>query len=515
MSLSAWELLSKAREQAWAGHHAEMVQTCQTCVNTAQGQTPIIQEVGRLLLQFGSLENARKCFDLIKRKDPTDLTARLHLANIKFESGDIQGFRSDIQALLETHPEHPVLQRNYLMGLEYDPEISQTERLHAAKFWGEALSSFAPPSRPTPATAVNRPLRVGYVSGDFCRHTVGLFLRGVVEHHDPQTVDCFCYSNTPKIDAVSEHFIRRSQWRDITQLSDSAVARQIYADRIDVLIDLSGHSAGSRLSVFALRPAPLQVAWLGYFATTGLPAMDAIILDPWHAPMGMETQFTEAVVHLPKIRFCFQPLPGTPLLSRIPPCLQKGYVTFGSFNNTSKLNPTVLSLWAEILRRVPDSRLLLKWRTLADQSFKKRMLNFFALRGIAQERIILRPASFHADMLMEYSDVDIALDPFPFSGGITSCETLWMGVPLITLPQDRMVSRQTAAILSVLGLFPYIANSEADYIALASHVAQDTEALTKFRHTIRDTMAGSPLMQVDSFTRDFENTLVALYQKKC
>jgi len=236
--------------------------------------------------------------------------------------------------------------------------------------------------------------------------------------------------------------------------------------------------------VFAHRPAPVLVSWLGYFATTGLPYIDAVLLDEWHAPAGMEKYFVEPIIRLPLGRFCYQPVPFAPDIAPLP-CLKNGYITFGSFNNTAKLNAGVFDLWARVLASVPDSRLVLKWRTFNDDEFKRSTRDAFVQRGISPDRVELRGPSFHFDLLKEYGDIDISLDPFPFTGGLTSCEALWMGVPVVTWPQSRVVSRQTHAFLSAIGLPELSAKDARDYIRIATELAKDRERLKTLHQTLR------------------------------
>ena len=320
----------------------------------------------------------------------------------------------------------------------------------------------------------------------------------------------FAYSSGSVSDWVSDAIRAACTWRDVSGLDDAALATLIRQDQIDVLIDLSGHTAGSRLTVFAHRPAPVQVAWLGYFATTGLRYIDAVLLDEWHAPAGTQAQFAEPIVQLPGGRMCYQPVPWAPAVAPAP-CLQTGYITFGSFNNTGKLNAGVFDVWSQVLAAVPLSRLVLKWRSLADETLCGSIRAAFADRGIDPSRIELRPASFHADVLLQYADIDIALDPFPFTGGMTSCESLWMGVPVITWPQSRVVSRQTFALLNQIGLPELAAKDAEDYVRVAVELANNSQRLMNLRQTLRQRMQASPLCEVAGFTQNLEETIVNLY----
>jgi len=254
------------------------------------------------------------------------------------------------------------------------------------------------------------------------------------------------------------------------------------------------------------------VSWLGYFATTGLSCMDAVLLDEWHAPPGTEAQFVEPIVRVPAGRFCYQPVPWMPAVSSAPTFTQ-GHITFGCFNNTAKLNDGVFDVWARVLAAVPNARLVLKWRTLVDETLCSYIRAAFARRGIDPQRLELRPASFHVDVLKEYADIDIALDPFPFTGGLTSCEALWMGVTVVTWPQSRVVSRQTFAFLSAIGLPKLAAQDAESYVRIAVELATDRERLAALRNEMRPRMQASPLMDVPGFTRQLEQCLIDLYQE--
>ncbi|PPQ32068.1 O-linked N-acetylglucosamine transferase family protein [Rhodopila globiformis] len=241
--------------------------------------------------------------------------------------------------------------------------------------------------------------------------------------------------------------------------------------------------------------------------------MDAVLLDDWHAPPGTEAQFVEPIMRLPGGRFCYQPVSWAPAAVAPPPCLASGRITFGSFNNTAKLNDGVFDAWARILAAVPESRLVLKWRTFNDDALRQSVRGAFARRGIAAARIDLRGPSFHAEVLKEYADLDIALDPFPFSGGLTSCEALWMGVPAVTSPQGRVVSRQTFAFLSAIGLPELAATTAEEYVRIAVELARNRERLAALRAGLRERMRASPLMDVTGFAHRFEQCLIPTREK--
>ncbi|MEW6688032.1 MAG: methyltransferase type 11, partial [Pseudomonadota bacterium] len=307
-------------------------------------------------------------------------------------------------------------------------------------------------------------------------------------------------------DEISEQLGGAAEWVEIAELPDEQVWRQVRGDPPDVLIDLAGHPGNNRLALFAARAAPLQISWLGYFATTGTPNMDCVLMDPWHAPPGCESQFSERVLRLPHTRFCFQPIAAAPGVAP-PPSARRGHITFGSFNSIAKLNERVIEVWSRVLRGVPGSRLVLKWRTLADASFRRMLAARFERCGIAPQRIEFRGASDHAALLGEYADIDIALDPFPFTGGQTSFEAHWMGVPVVTLAGERPVSRQTLCVLGNLGMADQAARSEDEYVQRALALAGDPVRLRELRSSLRERMLASPLMDAEAFSRAFADAL--------
>ena len=507
------EALTLARQYAEARRFADFLSHCRNIGQSLVDDLVAQLDTGALLSSYGFLSDARLCYEKAQTLAPTDLRAQVNLANLARDAGDHEAARRLYTELLRQLPDHPVIRRNALTSLEYDPEVPDAERLVQVQAWGAWAIARAGGVRPRPALQLlmNRPLRLGYVSADLCQHTVGLFVKDVLKAHDPARVQVFAYSAGPVTDWVTNEIRAACAFRDVTGLDDAALAAQIRADGIDVLVDLSGHTGGSRLTVFAQRPAPVLVSWLGYFATTGLEYLDAVLLDKWHAPPGTEAQFAEPIIRLPQ-RLCYTPVPFAPAVSPAP-TFTKGHIIFGSFNNTAKYNPTVFDLWARILGEVPNSRLILKWRTFNDEAFRQQVTDAFVTRGIAAERIELRGPSFHADLLKEFADLDIALDPFPFTGGLTSCEALWMGVPVVTCPQSRVVSRQTHAFLHQIGLPELSARDADDYVCIAVELANDRARLAELRATLRERMRASALMDVAGFTRQLEDTLIDLYRR--
>lgn len=506
--------LRLAAEHGAAGRFTEMQSICRDVADTTE-DVGLLLDIGALLSAYGFLTDARACYEKAQTLAPTDLRAQVNLANLARDAGEHTEARRLYTDLLRQLPDHPVIRRNALTSLEYDPEVLDAERLAQAKAWGAWAIARAGGVRPRPALQPlqGRPLRIGYVSADFCQHTVGLFVKDVLKAHDPARVQVFAYSAGTVKDWVTDEIRAACTLREVATLDDAALAEQIRDDGIDVLVDLSGHTGGSRLTAFAYRPAPVMVSWLGYFATTGLPTMGAVLLDEWHAPAGTEAQFVESILRLPTGRFCYQPVPWAPAEVSAPAFERNGHITFGCFNNTAKFNAGVFDAWAGVLQAVPDARLILKWRTFNDEAFRQQVTAAFVARDIAPDRIELRGPSFHADLLKEYADLDIALDPFPFTGGLTSCEAVWMGVPVVSWPQSRVVSRQTHAILNQIGLSELSAKDADGYVKIAAELASNSGQLTQLRTGLRDRMRASALMDVAGFTRQLENTLIDLYRR--
>ena len=301
------DILSLARRHAEAGRLAECRALCLRLAADCPDDLPTQLDIGALLSSYGFLTDARACYEKAQTLTPTDLRAQVNLANLARDAGKHAEARRLYTELLRQLPDHPVIRRNALTSLEYDPEVPDAERLAQAQAWGAWAIACAGGVRPRTAMPplMDRPLRLGYVSADLCQHTVGLFVKDVLKAHDPTRVQVFAYSAGTVKDWVTDEIRTACTFRDVSTFDDAALAEQIRADGIDVLVDLSGHTGGSRLTAFAHRPAPVMVSWLGYFATTGLPTMDAVLLDTWHAPAGTEAQFVESILRLPSGRFCY------------------------------------------------------------------------------------------------------------------------------------------------------------------------------------------------------------------
>jgi predicted O-linked N-acetylglucosamine transferase (SPINDLY family) len=337
-------------------------------------------------------------------------------------------------------------------------------------------------------------------------------LAPVLERHDPRRVETVCYYNYPRGDAMTERMRSAAhRWRDVAGQDDAALAAAIRADGIDVLVDLAGHTKHTRLLVFARRPAPVQVSWLGYFNTTGLATMDYFVTDPESSPSGQERYFVERLVRLPATRFCYEPPGFLPEVGALP-ARRNGHVTFGCLNTLAKVNDRVLALWTRILAAVPGARLLLQAAAFNDPLVQRAFRARAATHGIPEDRLALRRFVPVAEAARTYHEIDIALDPFPFCGGMTTLDALWMGVPVVTLPQAMIAGRQSASMLANLGLPELIAADEPAYVAAAAGLARDLDRLAALRAGLRGRFRRSPLADYARFTRDLEDAFGGMWR---
>ncbi len=395
---------------------------------------------------------------------------------------------------------------NLLFGVNHDPQATGETILAEHRQWGQRYADKPIPSQDV-NRAPNRRLKIGYVSGDLRTHSVAYFLEPILAHHDAAAVEIFVYAHVKDPDEVTARLSQMAHhWRDINPLTDKQSADQIRQDKIDILVDLAGHTDSNRLPIFARKPAPIQVSYLGYPCTTGLSAIDYRITDGHADPPGMtETHYSETLVRLPETFLCFRPYEPSPEVAPSP-VTSVGEITFGSFNSFAKINLPLITLWSKLLNRLPKSRLLLKARVLNDQATRKRLLKSFTDLGVASERIELHAGEPKiADHLRMYGRVDIALDTYPYHGTTTTCEALWMGVPVVTLAGDRHISRVGVSILRNMGLDNLIASGPDEYVEIAANLASDHERLIAMRSTLRQMMLSSQLMDEAKFARNIES----------
>ena len=360
----------------------------------------------------------------------------------------------------------------------------------------------------------DRPLRVGLVSPSLRRHPVGYFVIGFLEHRPVGNIETFCYSERKPDDMTERLMSLSDNWFDTRGISDAVLTNRIQSDKIDILIDLAGHAVGNRLLVFARKPAPIQIEWVAYVGTTGLSAMDYLMVDRWHVPEGSEHHYTEKIFRLPDGYHSYDPPEYAPQVGPLP-YEKNGFITFGCFNNPAKCNSDAIKTWAEILRLVPNSRMLLKYGNMDGRSARERIYGCFGEYGINESRVILEGASPHIELLSRYNDVDIALDTFPYVGGLTTCEAIWMGVPVVTFPGKTFAGRHSYSHLSNIGVFDLICRDVDNYIIKAIELANDVPRLKEFRLRLRNIMSQSNFCNGKKFANDFSAGLRQIWQEWC
>ena len=433
-------------------------------------------------------------------------------------SGDVEAALAAHQKAIDLDPGNTHFWDGLLLLLHYSTRHSPQQVFARHREWAErcGLDSIEPMRRASPSRDPDRKLRIGYVSGDFRVHSVAYFIEPTLDAHDAEHFHVTCYSNSAIVDHVTRRLQQHAhEWHSVHGVPDKEVAEQIIADRIDILIDLSGHTPHHRLAVFSRKPASIQCTWLGYPNTTGLKQMDFWISDPHLNPSACaETLSTERIVQLDETFACFRPPDESPEVNALP-APSSGRFTFGSFNNALKLNDQVIALWARLLREVPESRLMLVTPYLSLGTRHETLQRQFAGEGISADRIELLPAQSIESYLKLYHRCDLALDPFPFTGHTVSLQGLWMGVPMVTLVGQTHVSRRGVSILRNLQLDEFIAENPDEYLRIAANAAKDLDRLGTLRASLRDRMRRSPLMDAARFTRSLESRLQEMWREYC
>ncbi|MGB5986179.1 MAG: tetratricopeptide repeat protein [Desulfobacterales bacterium] len=474
--------------------------------------------LGVVLKAQGKLVEARQAFQTAIRLDSKDPDPICNLGNVYKAQGCILSAISCYRRVLELSPDHKGANSNYLYGQLYLPSIDCRELYTSSRRWGRGEESRVQPySHNFAEFNPTKRLSIGYVSPDFRKHSVSYFFHPLLEAHDRRKFEIYCYAEVRHPDEITQR-IRQScdKWRSTVGHPDQIAAEQIHRDQIDILVDLAGHTADNRLGIFVRKPAPIQVSWLGYPGTTGLSRMDYRLTDSVADPKPEADPFyTERLHHLPKGFLCYRPPDNAP------PVVAKNTdsqapIVFGSFNNLPKINERVIALWAKILRRVPNSRLLLKSKPLADKTTRDRYRNFFRQYGIDVKRIGLKHwTASTADHLGLYSDISVALDPFPYNGTTTTCEALFMGVPVVTLSGARHSARVGASMLQRLGVTGLVAENESDYVKLAVNLARDSHRLQLLRTTLRGLLLNSSLCDGKQFASEVENFYLQIWHRWC
>lgn len=478
---------------------------------------------GNLFVDDRRFEEAIACYHAALALRPDYAAVLANMSHAQVELGRLEPAIANARRAIALQPDSFTTHDSLLWALLFLPGGANHGYVEAARNYGALARSKATPftswcgqSHASSMTSMRPRLRVGLVSGDFRVHAVGIMLEGMLPRLGATNWDLVAYSMNPRDDGLTERIkFLFTQWIPIAALSDEQLAHRIHSDRVDILIDLSGHSAHNRLPVFAWKPAPVQLSWLGYLASTGVPGIDFVLADPVSAPQAIFVQFNERVWHLPETFNCFTPPPDHPRLAvAAPPVLRTGYISFGSFQRMNKINQAVLALWARILLACPGAVLRLQNAQLGDSVARARVIESLSALGISSSRLILggETADRH-DYLASYAKIDIVLDTFPYPGVTTTGEALWMGVPTVTLCGDTLLQRIGASLMTCAGLGEWVARSEDEYVALALKRAADWEALARLRAVLRQQVAATALFDAGRFAARFEEALRAMWKK--
>lgn len=475
--------------------------------------------LGNILMRSGRVKQALEHYQEAAARRPELPEAHNNLGLAHASLGEADAACASFERAFSLKPDYSAAHSNMLLSLNYFPDID-SERVYGAhtdfaKLHESILKENIIPWKNE--RSPERRLKIGYISSDFRDHSVAWFFHPVLANHDHEQIEVFCYSNHPRDDAVTQRLATKADhWRRIFGAPDERVAEQIRRDGIDILVDLNGHTAMNRLLVFARKPAPIQITWLGYPNTTGLTTMNYRITDKYaDPPGGTEAYHSEKLLRLPDCFSCYEPPEDSPAPSE-PPVNTKGYITFGSFNKINKINPSVVAAWSRILQSIPNARLKLKTAGFGDPAVREMVCASFSRYGITADRLeLLGHAGSRKHHLAQYQSVDIALDTFPYNGTTTTCEALWMGVPVVTLAGKVHAGRVGVSQLNSLELPELIAETMDEYIAIATRLASDRAHLNKLRMDLRNRMSRSPLTDAKNFTANLEHAYRGVWRAWC
>lgn len=498
------------------GKHAEAERGYREVLKLDPGNPDALHGIGLLAIQSGHADLARKLIRRAVQIAPNAAPFRNNLAIAHKMLGNVDAAIAEYRRCLDMDPEYHTSRANLIFSLDFHPDIPPEMGFFERRRYGAGLQRYAkmPPYKVT--RDPDRKLRVGYVSADFRHHSAAHVHGVVIANHDHEQIDVVMYSSVVVQDVATEAFRHFGTLKDVAQLDDLQLATMIREDEIDILVDLSGHSEHNRLGVFAFKPAPVQITAWGYAMGTGVPEIDYFFGDDVVTPEGAEDLFVEKIIRLPSMMVYD---PGTCPDIAEPPYKKNGYVTFGYLGRPYKLNNQSASVWAEILRQVPDSRLYLKHGMYSEISMRETVCDALITRGVAEERIIVEGNSSRYDHLAAYNKVDITLDSLPQCGGMTTLDATWMGTPTITHPDRTVCERTSAGILTTaLGAEQaqaFIAESLNDYVSKAVALATvfPEHGTLESRQEFRDLMADSMLMAHEPYTREIERIYRALWRR--
>lgn len=501
---------------------AAQAESCYRRVLTANQQDAGAHfNLGLALIEQKQARAAVQCFQRATQLNPNFVQAYYWLGQAWFNLGEMAKAQPFLEKTLALNPQYAKAYSRLLLALTCLEQVKAEDIYQRAKAFDKHCAVLQRPGFNVSQRDKNmqRRLKIGYLSSDLRAHSVAYFMLNTLAHHNHEEVEVYCYHSHKNEDEISERLRSHADhWVNCATWDDATLSEKIYSDQIDILIELNGHTVGSRLLSLIRRPAPIQASYLGYPGTTGLSCMQYRLTDNHTDPLGQsEAVSSETLVRLPGSYFCYQPHASAQQMPvQAPPSLQTGYICFGSFNNYAKLCDNTLWLWAEILHDQPDSRLLLKCQAMNDLELRQDCLARFAALGISAERLELHgyaeSIEAHLDL---YAKVDIALDSLVYNGATTTCEALWMGVPVISLSGETHASRMTRSILHAANLSDWVAETPAEFRSKVLELSQDPQHLATLRSQMRTHLQASPLMDGAGFTQRLEATYRRLWEEYC
>ncbi len=499
------------------GAHEDAVNSANTALSLNPDSPEVYNNLANALSKLGRLEAAAEALKQALHYRPDDAETHSNLARVLLLQGKVKDAFASHRRTLELQPDLSRAHSLLLYTMNYSLEFSRDEIFKAHIDWSEKHEqSIKQPRTHSNTAEPERRLRIGYVSPDFRGHSVAFFFEPILKNHDHKAFEVFCYSDTLNSDQTTERMKSlSSHWRHCCGLADTDAAQMIIDDQIDILIDLAGHTDNNRMTLFASQPAPVQVSYLGYPNTTGLESIQYLITDNHCDPAPeADAYYSEKLCRLPHTFFCYQAPENCPPVSTTP-ALKNAYITFASFNNLAKIGEEVVKLWSDVLKAVPDSKLLVQCLSLNDPATRTHFEQLFSAHEIDTDRIEFSAAKDLNTYLSGHADVDIILDTFPWNGHTVSCHALWMGVPVITLAGNRHSSRMGVSILSNLDLNNCIAYSETEFIAAATTLSQDIQQLQSLRQELRPRMQASKLCNGGDVTQQLEQQYRRMWRQWC
>ena len=500
-----------------AGHMPEAIASYRRAVLLKPTWAQAHYHLGNAYSLVHQLHHAQISLREALHLDPANAKAHTNLGSVLMKMGQLPEAISEFRAGIKLDPHDAHNHSNLILAASYSSDNpaamrEECQRWHDAHGRRNVGTKCAHGNIKNPA----RRLRVGYVSADFRQHAAAYWIEPLLAGHQHGTLDIYCYCNSHQSDHVTAKLKKYAfAWVPCVGLDDAALAARIRQDQIDILVDLSGHTSGNRLLVFALQPAPIQVSWFGFPVSTGLSTINYRFTDEWQDPTGLSEQYySEELIRLPRFYAAFRPDERAAPIGTCP-AERNGHITFASLNSLSKLSPSILEIWADLLLHLPNSRLLFQADGLDNAEVRKPVTAVFVARGVSASRLTFRGWTSLEDYLRVGNEVDIALDSYPFNGGVTSCHTLWMGLPLVSLSGKSAASRVGRGILSQLGLTDWIAEAPDQYRAIAVQLAKDPVVLAHLRLTLRSRMQAAGLLDGDALAQRVEGQYKSIWAQWC